>query len=549
MKKILLFAILLLHHPLQAQHFLSRQWDARFGGSSNDDDLVICRADDGGLFLAGGSVSPIGGNKSQSCLNGSTDYWIVRTDSTGTYIWDKTIGTNDDDWFTCAVSCTDGGIVVGGYSYSDINVDKTQNSRGGWDYWIVKLDLYGHKLWDKTYGGADGDYMRCIRQTRDGGFIIGGYSSSNAGGDKSQDNHDSSLSSGDFWVLRIDSNGNKLWDKSYGSKEDESCLDIIEASDGGFLLGGYSNLADTGADKSQPNFGTFVTNMWVVKTDSIGRKLWDRVYGGSNGEVFASVMNSNDGNLLVAGTSYSDISGNKTSAQNGYWLVKVDLAGNKLGDWSYGSSPVPGQFLHWAAQTQDGGYLLTGTSGDVVGGDKSESNLSFTQVWTIKLDSQMHRVWDKTSLTSYSSFIKDKAGGAVALSNHCYVIGVSTVAGVGGEKSQPNWDNMDSTTDYWIVQYCDTVLTSTKEIDKGIFLSIFPNPTEKEVYLHFESVELESVSTSLYDANCKLVYQSVDDHLCKSYTKILDLTTLPSGSYFIDLLVGDRQITRMILKQ
>src|SRR6186997_2938738 len=99
----------------------------------------------------------------------------------------------------------DGGYILGGYSISNIGGDKTQNTQGDYDYWIVKIDSMGIKQWDKDYGGGNVDNLHCLQQTFDGGYILGGYSISNIGGDKTQNTQGDY----DYWIVKIDSNGNK----------------------------------------------------------------------------------------------------------------------------------------------------------------------------------------------------------------------------------------------------------------------------------------------------------------------------------------------------
>src|SRR3954471_19481006 len=122
--------------------------------------------------------------------------------------WDADFGGSENEQFSAAQQTTDGGYITGGYAESGISGDKTQDSRGSSDYWVVKTDANGVKQWDARFGGSSVDQLTCLQQTRDGGYILGGTSFSDAGGDKTQDSRGSS----DYWIVKTDANGTKQWD-------------------------------------------------------------------------------------------------------------------------------------------------------------------------------------------------------------------------------------------------------------------------------------------------------------------------------------------------
>src|SRR6478672_11244232 len=124
------------------------------------------------------------------------------------------------------------------------------------------LNLYAQtappKLWDKTFGGTGNEWLYVLHQTSDGGYILGGSSTSPISGDKSQ----SARGMYDYWVVKIDASGNKLWDKTFGGSQHESLPSLQETADGGYILGGWSNSGING-DKSQASKGTY--DYWIVK--------------------------------------------------------------------------------------------------------------------------------------------------------------------------------------------------------------------------------------------------------------------------------------------
>jgi hypothetical protein len=130
---------------------------------------------------------------------------VTRTVNVVVGSWDKTFGGTGGDVAYSAVSTSDGGYLLVGYSNSGAGGDKSQNSQGYSDYWAVKIDGNGNKVWDKTFGGTGNDYARSAVSTSDGGYLLVGDSGSGAGGDKTQGNQGSN----DYWAVKIDANGNK----------------------------------------------------------------------------------------------------------------------------------------------------------------------------------------------------------------------------------------------------------------------------------------------------------------------------------------------------
>src|SRR5204863_252296 len=158
MKKILL-ALLFISNFSFAQNPLVKQWDYRFGGTGNDVLKSVIQTADGGYLLAGSSNSNFSGDKTQNTINGSYDYWVVKIDSIGIKQWDKDFGGTSDDVLVSLQQTFDKGYILGGFSLSGTGGNKTQPSWGGYDYWIIKIDSLGNKQWDKDFGGSDLEYL------------------------------------------------------------------------------------------------------------------------------------------------------------------------------------------------------------------------------------------------------------------------------------------------------------------------------------------------------------------------------------------------------
>jgi len=141
----------------------------------------------------------ISGNKTVAGFGGS-DYWVLKLNADGAKLWEATCGGSGNEGLFSLQQTPNGGFVLGGFSTSGISGNKTTPGYGLRDFWIVRLDADGGLVWDKTYGGDKDDTLFALEKTADGGFVCGGYTLSGATGNKTT----SSRGEGDFWVLRLD---------------------------------------------------------------------------------------------------------------------------------------------------------------------------------------------------------------------------------------------------------------------------------------------------------------------------------------------------------
>jgi len=426
-----------------------KQWDRRFGGSGYEESgFGLEQTNDGAYILAGYSASGSTGDRSQSS-HGSNDFWIVKVDTNGNKIWDKSFGGTGDDRPRDLQKTNDGGYILAGRSTSGISGDKTQFSQGGDDMWIVKTDLNGIKQWDKRFGGNRGDDCLAIRQTNDGGYILGGASVSDASGDKTQP----LLGDQDYWIVKTDSMGLKQWDVRFGGNDisDEVCTSIQLTVDDGFIFGGFS-ASDSSGDKSQQSQGG--NDFWVIKTNSSGIKQWDKCFGGSGDDQLYSILGTSDGGFILAGFSNSDSSGDKTENSNGlydYWIVKIDANGLKQWDKSFGGDGSDkGRSLY---KTNDGGYVMGGWSNSGISGDRSESNQGSDDYWIVKLDSMGNKQWD----ARFGGSDRDQLNSVQQTIDGGYILSGNTYSTISGDKSQTSRGSQD----YWIIKLGNAGATQT----------------------------------------------------------------------------------------
>ncbi|MBL7779111.1 MAG: hypothetical protein JNK66_12565, partial [Chitinophagales bacterium] len=249
---------------ITAQNSFSKLWDYRYGGRGNDECIALHETADGGFLLSGNSFSTQGYDISDTS-RGGLDFWIVKLNKNGEKEWDKRYGGGGHDFANRAVNARGGGYLIAGQSASGMTGDKSQPSRGGYDYWVVRIDEQGNKLWDRRFGSTGSDHLWALATTLDGGYILGGWSVGNAGGDKSENNHGADE---DFWVVKIDSMGNLQWDKTIGTSGTDFMTCVLATQDGGYLLGGES-WAYLDGDKTDTVYGGY--DCWVVKLDSSGQ--------------------------------------------------------------------------------------------------------------------------------------------------------------------------------------------------------------------------------------------------------------------------------------
>jgi hypothetical protein len=344
------------------------QWQKTYGGSGEDKAGSVQQTTDGGYIIAGTTYSSDG--DVTGFHGGYSDYWVVKTDDSGIIQWQKTYGGSGADWGWCIQQTTDGGYIIAGNSNSN-DGDVTGN-HGGADYWVVKTDPLGNLQWQKSYGGSGNDEASGIRQTLDGGYIVAGYSYSTNG--DVTGNHGGS----DFWIVKTDPSGTLEWQKSYGgSDNEENGYGIQQTIDGGYIIAGITNSTD--GDVTGKHWGT---DYWVVKTDPLGNIQWEKALGGSSDDAGLGIEKTVSGDFIIVGWTMSndgDVTGNHGGTD--YWAVKTNPSGIIQWQRTFG-----GWGEDWGMNiqaTSDGGFILTGMSnsidGDVTG------NHGNSDYWIVKL--------------------------------------------------------------------------------------------------------------------------------------------------------------------
>ncbi|RME05389.1 MAG: hypothetical protein D6803_09035, partial [Anaerolineae bacterium] len=322
-------------------------WMALYGGAGGEEMEGLLVTSDGG-YLVSGSTGSYGDE------NG--DAWLLRLDADGRPVWQKTYGGEGDEYILDLKESGDG-FIAAGWTESF--------GAGDADFWVLRLDAQGDILWEKTYGGRRVDQAWSVDTTRDGGYIVaGGTESFGAGG-------------ADYWLLKLDAQGEIEWQKTYGGKEDdggggdyeEYVVRALEDRDGNFVLASES-----------ASFGPGDIAIWVLKLDPQGQILWQKAYGGEYEESLWTFTELPGGGYLLPGvtTSFSpDLSGD-------LWVLQIDAQGEILWQRLYGLAELWDEALT-AGVTSDGGSLI--------GGYYEEEN---DWDWTLlRLDAEGQLLWSR----------------------------------------------------------------------------------------------------------------------------------------------------------
>lgn len=384
MKKfILLTVISVFSFYLKAQQ-PTIQWIKNYGGTSHDAVFSVLQTLDGGYFFTGYTYS----NDVQITFNnGYLDVWAVKTNPHGDIEWQRCLGGTSFERGRSACETSDGGFVVGGITYSN-DVDVSGN-HGQYDIWIVKLSASGNILWQKCLGGTQSEFCSKIQTTSDNGFIVCGQTFSNNGDVTGYKGN------GDAWVVKLDSLGNIEWQKCLGGTDLDNANDIHQTNDNGYIVA-----CKTSSNNGDVTVQIGLGDCWIVKLDSLGNIIWQKSLGGTLPDAAVAIAQTNDFGYIVLGETYSnDVNVSGNHGYMDIWVIKLDsigniqwqkcLGGSNIDGNDYDSTSLPSSIL----QTPDMGYILCSTTwsnnGDVYG------NHGLSDIWIAKLDSAGNIQWQK----------------------------------------------------------------------------------------------------------------------------------------------------------
>ncbi|MEI6851843.1 MAG: T9SS type A sorting domain-containing protein [Bacteroidota bacterium] len=442
-----------------------------------------------------------------------------------------------DDFGSRVLQMEDGGYLVASITES--------YGAGSGDIYLIRTNELGDVQWTKTYGGVGDEQPYAMKKTNDGNIIIAGRTSSYGTG------------STDCYLLKINQSGDTLWTKTYGGINEDGAYDVIQTTDDGYLLLGYSltftsvfssvyaiktnSLGDTmwtkTYEKKNSNGGTSAIQLvdggyifcgttqssgaptsdcYLIRTNPMGDTLWTKVYGGSSYDGVYQVSYASNG-IVMTGTTYSFGAGSYD-----IFLSKFDYDGNEIWYKTYGgtNSDYGGSF----SSTIDNGFIITGYTESFGMGGKD--------VYLIKTDINGDTLWTKTFGGS-----GDEWGGCViqTLDNGFIVVG--------------NTNSYGNAYDVYLVKTNSQGISGLERIiNENIECKIFPNPSDGNLNIEFNNADNTNYNITIYDISGKLTFERKSSSY-ESIKQSLDLTGLRSGIYLLKLNFDNKCVTKKIIIQ
>jgi len=305
------------------------------------------------------------------------------------------------------------------------------------DYWVLKLDEEGNVAWSNTYGGSKDDRGQSIIQTSDGGYAVAGYAMSDDGDATNNEGYH------DNWILKLDELGVIEWEKSFGFSGHDHSYDLLQTADGGFFFAGFLDIT-AALDDGTYYKGNYLTRhgvgeFWGTKIDANGNLEWRSYYGGTNNDRAHAVIEADDGSFVMAGFSESDdYDISNTRGSYDFWVIKLTATGELLWERSFGGTGI--EIAYDITKTDDGGYVVTGNtfSTDI----DISMNHGESDVWLIKIADNGKLLWEKT----FGGSQFDAAQGVITTYDGGFII-TGNSKSIDGDVSENNGEN-----DIWLIK-------------------------------------------------------------------------------------------------
>lgn len=285
-------------------------WTKTFGGSGQSAGEFVKETSDRGYIIVGSTTS---------YGAGGSDVYLIKTNQSGDTLWTKTYGGIAYDCGYSVQQTFDKGYIIAGHTES--------YGAGFSDGWIIKTDSLGDTLWTRTFGGSNWDYGYSVQETSDSGYVIVGYT---IGG------------TDDTWLVKINASGNIMWTKTFGGISDDEGRCVQKTNDKGYIITGWTS-----------SYGAGFSNIWLIKTDSLGDTLWTRTYGGTGYNEGYFVQQTNDNGYILTGFTTSYGAGGRD-----VYLIKTDSIGDTI--WTKTFGGIGDDYGCSVQQTFDKGYILSG---------------------------------------------------------------------------------------------------------------------------------------------------------------------------------------------
>ncbi|MBP4139148.1 T9SS type A sorting domain-containing protein [Flavobacterium geliluteum] len=549
MKQLYLLLLFLLSFFSYSQDVL---WEKSYGGQHADYLFDAQPTADYGFILAGSSLSNKTGNKTDD-NHGDLDYWIWKMNEKGDLDWQKSIGGSGFDLLQSIKITRDGGFILAGTSGSSQGFQKKEDCKGITDFWVIKLDASGQEQWQRTIGGSGQDELLCAFQTKDGGYILGGSSSSNPPLNDRLDSKspattptdlynksEKSRGNMDYWVVKLDKEGVIQWQKTYGGQYADLLRSMEQTSDNGYILAGYSSSPVSG-DKTVANKG--VGDFWILKINDVGEIQWQNAYGADGDDQPYVIKQTFDGGYIVGGNSNSKNPltslGGIVSNGTDYWILRLDPEGGVIWSKTYDFGKV--DILTSLVENNDHTYLIGGyAQGEMKNNSKSvlskaqglvaKEKDGINDYMALKIDDKGEELWNKTVGSGgediLRKLIETRDGGYL-------------MAGTSNSSSSKDKNSNIGGNDFWVVKLKDKEKIEKKKSN----IEAIPNPaaTFTNIIIGFD---YESGSATLVDVSGRIL-QHLD---IKNRTVPIDLSRYPEGIYIINVKTDVKTDSVKIIK-
>jgi hypothetical protein len=528
--------------------------DKCFGTFNSDLQMIVRVKDNSHLIIGGTTVANVNGDKTDpkcdSLSFSDRDIWLLEIDTAFNILWNKSIGGSRaevDPYFQ--INTTNNNILLTCTSSSDSSCEKTGNNKGfsfpvyADNYWVCQLDTSGNRVSDQTWGtfSTFGCLQPQIIQLQSGNFIIAGISSSPIGGDKTVSNYGLQ----DYWVIKTDSVGNKLWDNVYGGSDievgnvsnyyDKGFMVLADKNDD-FILAGSSKSPVSGdiSDSCRGNY-----DIWLIKIDSAGHKIWDKRYGGSNIDYCHHIINTNDNGYIICGQVSSPQGGDVSDSTKGgvdCWVVKLDSLGNKQWDKRYGG--IGGASATWIEQAPGGGYWVSGYTQSTVSFDVTEPPYGYQDFWILKIDSAGNKLFDKRFGGAGGSL---GCGFVIMPDSSIFLYGESS--GVSAVKTDPGHGSF---ADLWMVHFKYTDSLSTVSVNETAInnsFSIYPNPAKDLITVKSANEKIKTIY--IYNLLGETI---LTQKINFNNSAQIDLQPFAKGFYLVKIEGEKNTITKRVVK-
>lgn len=409
----------------------------------------------------------------------------------------------------------------GGYIFagSSQSIDgDVHTNYGGSDFWIVKLDNQGDTLWTKSYGGSGYESAWSIRQIDNVGYYVAGVTTSTDGFVHA--NHGSQ----DYWVLKLNLVGDTIWTKCLGGSNDEWSYSMDITTDGGCILSGDSNSNDGDINDHHGSLNTL--DNWVVKLDSSGIIEWKKSYGGTSNDGGSSIKQTNDNGYVFAGISYSnDGYAHNNNGGADYWIVKLDAIGDTI--WSRSFGGTGNDYPRSIQQLSNGSFIVAGESNSNNG--FVHDNHGNFDYWLLELKSNGDTIWTK----SLGGSANERAWSIQQTADSGYIVTGQS------ESIDGNISSNNGLYDFWTLKLTfNTVLVPT--VTKQEIL-LYPNPSSEEVHIDGDFINEIKVVNYLG----RVIYKNN----CNCNKCVLDISNYRSGVYIVIITCDKSEVIKKIIKE